>query len=75
MFSVCFNLVIFVGINFVHGCCNSCMHLNMETMQFSLVIRGHHLHKEVWEPIHGQVVQCVKETSYRFNPFAACFYC
>ena len=42
----------------------------METMWFSSVIRGHHKHKEVWEPIHSQILQCTRETSNRFDPFA-----
>ena len=37
----------------------------METTQFSWVIRGH-----VWQPIHGQILQCARETSNRFDPFA-----
>ena len=42
----------------------------METMWFSSVIRGHRIYKEVWEPIHGQILQCTRETSNRFDPFA-----
>ena len=42
----------------------------METTQISLVIRGHHIYKDVWEPIHGQILQCARERSNRFNPFA-----
>ena len=42
----------------------------METTWFSSIIRGHHIYKEVWEPIYGQILQCTRETSYRFDPFA-----
>ena len=28
------------------------------------------MYKEVWEPIHGQILQCAWETSNRFDPFA-----
>ena len=41
-----------------------------ETTPFSSVIRGHHIYKEVWEPIHGQILQCARETSNMFGPFA-----
>ena len=42
----------------------------METTRKSSVIRGHHIYKEVWEPIHGQILQCTRERSNRFDPFA-----
>ena len=42
----------------------------MEMTQIPSVIRGHHIYKEVWEPMHGQILQCARERSYRFDPFA-----
>ena len=42
----------------------------METTRIASVIRGHHIYKEIWEPIHGQILQCARERSNRFNPFA-----
>ena len=31
---------------------------------------GNLRYKEVWEPIHGQILQSARETSNRFDPFA-----
>ena len=58
---ICYKLEIFVDINFC-GCFILCVFLYllkyvptyMETTQFSSVIRGHHIYKEVWELIQGQ---------------------
>ena len=66
---------IFVDINF-HGCFILCVlvylpkyiAIAMETTQFSSVIRGHHIYKKVWEPIHGQILQYEMESSNTFNP-------
>ena len=41
-----------------------------QTTRSSSVIRGHHIYKEVWEPIHGQILQCTRKTNNRFDPFA-----
>ena len=71
-----YNFKISVGVNF-RGCCISCIFeikivfkVIMETMQISSVIRGHHIYKEVWELIHGQILQCTREKSNRFDPCA-----
>ena len=42
----------------------------MEITRFSSVIKGHHIYKEIWQPTHGQILQCAREVSNRFDPFA-----
>ena len=59
-----------MDINF-GGCFISCVLLHlpkyvaMETTQFSSVIRGHHIYKEVWEPITARFYS----VSNMFDPF------
>ena len=44
-------------------------YIPMEATRFSSVIRGHHIYKEIWEPIHGQILQCERESNNTFDPF------
>ena len=71
---ICYKLEIFMDINF-HGCFILCVflylpkYIPMETTWFSSVIRGHHIYKEVWELMHGQILQCERKSSNMFDPF------
>ena len=33
-------------------------------------VRGHHVYKDFWVPIEGEVLQCSRETSNWHDPFA-----
>lgn len=33
-------------------------------------VRGYHVYSEVWKPVNAEVLQCERQTSNRFDPFA-----
>ena len=34
------------------------------------LVRGYHVYKDVWAATDGEILQCRRETSGRFHPFA-----
>ena len=63
-----FNFEIFLGVNF-RGCCISCL-FKIEICDHGNDANSFIICKEVWEPMHGQILQCARERSNRFDPFA-----
>ena len=41
----------------------------METIRFSSAIKRPHIQRQVWELTDDQILQCVRESSNRFDPF------
>ena len=46
----------------------------MEGYRFSVeaMIRGHHVYKEIWTPVEGEVLPCMIEVGNSFQPWYRC---
>ena len=40
------------------------------SFEYDSMIRGYHIYKEIWEASHSEMLDCVRETGNRFDPFA-----
>ena len=41
-----------------------------QSFLFQAMIRGYHVYKEIWDAVKGECLECKRERSNRFDPFA-----